>query len=109
MIFMKNTNFNDLLQRYLNGSVSEEEKIKLEAWLDARKDEDTKHMLLSEVEEEHLFQKISSRIDNVEEIKTLYPQPREALGRPKSKQQWLNKRTLGIAASFLILAIITFT
>ncbi len=106
---MKKTNFNELLQRYLNGTISKEEKIKLEAWLDARKVEDTKQMMLSEEEEENLFRKISSDIDNVDEIKTLYEQPREALGKPEGKRTWMNARTLSIAASLLMLIVASYT
>lgn len=108
MMSMKKTNFNELLQRYLNGTASEEEKAKLDAWLDARKEEDTKHMLLSAEEEEILFQKISSKADNVSEIRTLYAQPHDTSVMPEAKHVSMNKRYLSIAASFLILAVASF-
>ena len=48
---MANTNFDNLLKRYLKGETSEEETIKIEAWLDIMKTENTDHLELSEEDE----------------------------------------------------------
>lgn len=89
---MEKTNFDQLLERYLTGEVSEQEKRKLEAWLEVRKTNDSAHLDLSKDEEEKLFQKIMSSKDNVREIRAFKT-------KKKNNGVWL----LRIAASLIFL------
>ncbi|AYB32024.1 FecR family protein [Chryseolinea soli] len=70
---MEKSNFDDLLKRYLTGNVSESEKVKIEAWLDIMKTEDTHDMDLSQDDEEQLYQRIVSKRDNTKEIESFNP------------------------------------
>lgn len=61
---MKKSNFDDLLQRYLTHQVTEEERQKIEAWLEIQKTEDDANLELTTEGEEKLFQKITAQIDS---------------------------------------------
>lgn len=95
---MANTNFDELLKRYLKGEVTEAERIKIEAWLDVMKTESTDDLELSARDEEKLFRKIVSKKDNVREIQAFVPPQRIPA------TSWLT----GIAATFLILMLASF-
>lgn len=58
---MAKSNFDQLLQRYLEGNVSEQEKIKIEAWLDEAKTNDNDLNLNAE-DQEKIFQRITNTI-----------------------------------------------
>jgi transmembrane sensor len=94
---MQTSKFDKLLERYLKGTVSEQERVKLEAWLDVMKAERNTNLELTQEEEDKLFEKITANINNLEEIKSFRP---EAL-----KQTWTqrNKWILQIAASIVFL------
>lgn len=94
---MEKTNFDQLLERYLTGEVSEQEKIKLEAWLEVRKTNASVNLELSKEEEERLFQKIISSRDNVKDITTFKT-------TETKKGGWY----LRIAASVLLLIGLTY-
>jgi transmembrane sensor len=94
---MEKTNFDQLLQRYLTGKVSEEEKVKLEAWLDVMKTEDTTNLDLSKEDEEKLFQKITGKIQSKE---SPFIQPHKA----KPTKNWV----LQIAASIALLLSVSY-
>lgn len=89
---MEKTNFDQLLERYLTGEVSEQERLKLEAWLEVRKTGGSANLELSKEEEEKLFQKIINNKDNVREIKIF-----------KTKEQKNGLWFMRIAASLLFL------
>jgi transmembrane sensor len=93
---MKKTNLDRLLQRYIAGQVTEQEKKKIEAWLDVKKTDEGSDMVLNEQDEEKLFRKITTNIDNVEEIKAFRP------GAGKARALF-SSRWLQIAATLLIL------
>lgn len=61
---MKKTNFDKLLERYLKGKVSEEERIKLEAWMEVNKTDNPDDRELSPEAEEQLFLKITGKASN---------------------------------------------
>ncbi len=63
---MENSNFQNLLERYLTGNLSEAERKKLDAWLDAEKSGSPRN--LSRDEAEKLFQRISEAITQDKEI-----------------------------------------
>lgn len=97
---MANTNFDQLMKRYLTGQVSEQEKAKIEAWLEVMKTEDTTDLELSKEDEENLFQRIVSSKDNVKEIEAFFPSQKTI-----SPTTWI----LRIAASLLIISFASFT
>lgn len=99
---MKKTNLDRLLQRYVTGQVTEQEKKKIEAWLDVKKTDEGSDMTLDEADEERLFRKITASIDNVEEIKSFRP------GQDKSRSLFSN-RWFRIAATLLILVAAAYT
>lgn len=70
---MEQTNFDQLLERYLNGQLTEHEKIKLEAWLNVVKTKYKQELVLSKEDEDRLFSKITNKIDNLDEVITFRP------------------------------------
>jgi len=99
---MKKTNFNRLLKRYLNGQVSEEERRKLEAWLDVMKTAEGSTLELEEEDEERLFRKITSNITNVEEVIAFRPQGSKM--RTLLSNHWFQ-----FAAAFVLLLAVSYT
>ena len=99
---MKKTNLVRLMQRYITGQVTEQEKLKIEAWLDVKKTEDGAGMVLDEEDEERLFRKITASIDNVEEIKSF--QPKESRIRSLFSYRWFQ-----VAATLLILVLASYS
>jgi transmembrane sensor len=59
---MAKSNFDHLLQRYLEGNVSEQERIKIEAWLDENKS-NAQDLNLNQNDEEKIFQRITATIN----------------------------------------------
>lgn len=99
---MKKSNLDRLLQRYLTGQISEQERIKLEAWLDVKKTDEGTNFVLDEADEEKLFQKITSNIDNVEDVISFRP------GHQEDKKIF-SMRWIRIAATILLLAAGSYT
>lgn len=75
---MEKSNFDDLLERYLANRVTEEERLRLETWLEVMKTEDTRDMELSAADEERLFQNIIASRDTTADIKALNPYKRDS-------------------------------
>lgn len=94
---MERSDFNRLMERYLNDEVSEQERIKIEAWLEVRKT-DGGHLEFSRADQENLFRKITSNMDNLDEIIAL---------RPESEKKTSNRWLLRIAASFVIVSLVS--
>lgn len=93
---MKKTNFDDLLRRYVTGNVTDQEKAKIEAWLDVKKTDEGADMVLDDADEEKLFQLISKNI-NTEKIKAFRPSQHHS-------RQLFTQRWLQVAATVLLLA-----
>ena len=70
---MEKSNFDDLIQRYVTGQVSEQERIKMDTWLDIMKGVNTSDLDLSPEDEEKLYRKITSSKSTVEEIRAFRP------------------------------------
>lgn len=98
---MKKTNLVDLMQRYVTGQVTEQEKKKIEAWLDMKKTEEDADLLLEPADEERLLRKIIANIDNEDEIKSF--RPRGAV------RKLFSNRWLQVAASLMILTLASYT
>jgi len=97
---MEKSDFDRLLQRYLTGQVTDEEKAKLEAWLEVMKTEDTTHLELTPEDEEQLFQKITSKIESGGPVTEFRP---TQIRRDK-KNHWI----LRIAASVVLVLVATY-
>lgn len=82
---MEKSEFDRLLERYLTKNISDQEKNKLEAWLDVMKVEDTKHLELSKEDENRLYHKITSNINNLQEVISFRPQ---IMAKPKT-DRWI--------------------
>lgn len=89
------------MQRYVSGQVSEQEKKKIEAWLDIKKTEEGADLILSPEDEERLFRTITANIDNVDEIRSFRPR-----GNARSL---FSNRWFQVAATVIILAMTSFT
>lgn len=61
------------MQRYLEGKASEQERIKIEAWLEVMKTQNNTNLELSKADEEKLFQKITSATTNVKDVVSFKP------------------------------------
>ena len=70
---MSKSNFDDLMERYLNNQVSDAERKKIEAWLEVMKSEETTEMTLTPAEEEILFKKIKAKRDEVKDVVAFRP------------------------------------
>src|SRR6478609_5662822 len=97
---IKKTNFNQLMQRYLEGDASEQECAKIEAWLDVMKNKYTTDLELSEVDEDRLFQKITNPSSNIGEVISFQAKNENKRG--------MTRWALQIAAALLILVSISF-
>ena len=98
---MEETNFDRLLHRYLHNELSEQEKKKFLAWLDVLHKENHTDLELSTDDQEKLFQKITSKIDSVDDVFALYPK------RPAIVKLFL-KRWVQIAASVIVILSLSF-
>jgi transmembrane sensor len=98
---MKKTNLDRLLHRYITGQVTEQERIKIEAWLDVKKTREGKDMVLDEEDEERLFRTITANIDAAE-VKAF--RPKKGAVRTLFSNRWLS-----VAAALLILAASSYT
>src|SRR5688572_16905154 len=98
---MKKTNFDLLLHRYLNGQLPENERIKLEAWLEVVKTKYHEELELSKDDEDRLFEKITSALDTVDDVVSFRPE-KPAL------QNLLSKRWFQVAAAVILLASLTY-
>ncbi|HEX8038064.1 MAG TPA: FecR domain-containing protein [Chryseosolibacter sp.] len=99
---MKKTNLDKLLERYIQGQVTDQEKMKIEAWLDVKKTEEGTNLVLDDAGEEKLFRKITANIDNAEEIRSF--RPRDAAERAFFRKTWFRA-----AASLLLLIASSYT
>ncbi len=97
---MNKSNFDRLLQRYLEGKASEQERIKMEAWLETMKTEDTTNLELTREDENKLFSKITDNLNSVQDVTDFRPGQKEKL----TTNQWLS----GIAAALLILTVVSY-
>jgi ferric-dicitrate binding protein FerR (iron transport regulator) len=95
---MDTSNFDALLQRYLDGKATPEEKIKIEAWLEVRKTKNATNLELSAEDQERLFRKIVSKTTGVSEVSGFLP------GHKKP----FPFRMLGVAASIVLIAVAGF-
>lgn len=98
---MEKSNFDRLLERYMKDQVSEEEKNKIEAWLDSAKTKNKKNFTWEKADEEELFRKITSKLDNIDEIVAY--KPKKGKGRAIS-----NNGLLGIAAALVLLIVASY-
>lgn len=97
---MNKSNFDRLLERYLEGKASEQERIKIEAWLDTMKTEDTTNLELTKEDENKLFSKITGNLSSVEDVTAFRPNQKE---KPTTNQ-WVS----GIAAALLVLTVVSY-
>jgi ferric-dicitrate binding protein FerR (iron transport regulator) len=98
---MEKSDFDHLLERYLKNEVSEEERIKLEAWLDVMKTDDNTDLQLSKAEEDKLFQKLTDRLVKVEDVVAFRPN--------KPRKIPVDKWLMRMAASLLIICAASFS
>lgn len=92
---MDESNFDRLLERYVTGKVTEQEKKKIEAWFDVRKTRGEENAALNQQEADELFKRFISNIDSEEEVTSLRP----SSARNKNR----SRIVIGIAASIVAL------
>ncbi len=95
---MQKTEFDQLMERYVTGKVSEQERKKIEAWLDVMKTEDNTDLELSDVDEARIFQKLTSSITTVEDVVAMKPK------RKIRPDQWM----IRIAASLVMVSLLSY-
>jgi ferric-dicitrate binding protein FerR (iron transport regulator) len=95
---MEKSDFDLLMERYVTGKVSEQERVKIEAWLDAMGAEDNTDLELSKEEEDRIFQKLTDSLTSVEEVVALKPK------RKTRPDQWM----IRIAASLVIVSLVSY-
>ncbi len=91
---MSKSNYDDLMERYVTGQVTAEEKQKVELWLEARKANGKEYDDLTEQDEERIFKKITSQIRVTENDPDF-----------KKKKRISSSWLVGIAASLAIISI----
>lgn len=96
---MAKSDFDRLMERYLKGEVSPEEKTKIEAWLETVRSKEAIDLELSQEEEERIFAKLTSRLSTEGDVVALDARTR------KGGHQWI----LRIAASLLIVCMLSYT
>jgi ferric-dicitrate binding protein FerR (iron transport regulator) len=96
---MQKSDFDQLMERYVTGKVSEQERKKIEAWLDVMKTEDNTDLELSDEDEARIFQKLTSSQTTVDDVVAL---------RLKKKPR-LDRWMLRIAASLVIVSVVSYT
>lgn len=65
---MARTDFDRLLDRYIKGEVTEEERKKMDAWLDVVKTKDELDFEFTKEDEARLLEKITSNLHHIEEV-----------------------------------------
>ncbi|MBN8578008.1 MAG: FecR family protein [Cytophagales bacterium] len=96
---MQKSDFDQLMERYVTGQVSEQERKKIEAWLDVMKTEDNTDLELSDEDEARIFQKLTSSQATVDDVVAMRPKRKAGLDR------WM----LRIAASLVIVLLVSYT
>lgn len=91
---MPKSNYDDLMERYVTGRVTDEEKEKIELWLNVRKANGQVYDDLSGQDEERIFKKLTSRIQ-IDEKDSDFKR------RKRISPSWL----VGIAATLAIISI----
>jgi transmembrane sensor len=97
---MGNEKYDDLIKRWLTNQVTEAERIKIEAWLETIKMEYADELEMSNNEAEELYNKITSKDNNIREIQAFRP---ESIRR-KSRLKWM----LRVAAGLFLAAIVGY-
>lgn len=95
---MKNSPLDLLIQRYASGDVSEAEREKIEAWLDAIGSGDDVDLELSEEEEERIVEKLTSSLTSIDDVASL------KLRRKLRPDRWM----LRVAATLVILSALSY-
>jgi ferric-dicitrate binding protein FerR (iron transport regulator) len=96
---MEKSEFDRLLERYLNDDVTEQERKKIEAWLEVSKTKAGGDVELSKEAEDRLFREITGNLEGLDEL--------VASARP-SKRVDYSHWILRIAAAVLLLAVIAY-
>ena len=91
---MSKSNYDDLMERYVTGQVSRDEKEKNELWLEARKANGQVYDDLTDQDEERIFQKLTSRI-------AITANDADFKKKKRISPSWL----VGIAAALAIISI----
>ncbi len=94
---MAKEKYDELMQRYLTNQVTEEEQLRIDAWLDMLVDNDTRNLELSDEEKGELYQKFISKQQNIEAITSYRPDSLIRLQR----WTWIKR----IAAILLVVAL----
>lgn len=95
---MQKSDFDRLMERYAKGEVSEEEKAKIEAWLEIIARDDNSDLELSPEAEDRIYHKLTSSFTRVEDVAELRPT------RKIRPDQWMVR----IAASFVIVSLVAY-
>lgn len=94
---MERSDFHRLMERYVKGEVTEQEKRKIETWLNVLKSEHISDAELTRQEEDTLFRQITSNLESVDKVVSFRPSSH----KKKNRTNWV----LGIAAGVVLVTV----
>ncbi len=95
---MGNSDFDQLIHRYLTGQATPQEKQKLELWFEALDNKDTTEMELTPAEQSRLVHLSTSGDNNIDNIRKFRPASLSTIARSK----WIMR----MAASLLVISLV---
>lgn len=95
---MEKSDFDRLMERYVRGEVSEDERLKIEAWLEMIGKPETPDVELSREEEDRIYSKLTSRFGEVRDV------PVPHVLRKLRPDQWIVR----VAASLVFISLISY-
>ena len=90
--------YQELKHRYLTNQVTEEERLRIDAWLDMLVDTKTRNLELSDDEKEELYRKFMAKQSNIESITSYRPESLKRLQR----KTWTMRLAAGIIISLVV-------
>lgn len=97
---MSKTNYEDLMSRYVQNQVTEEERVRIEEWLNMLENKNTTDLKLTTEEQQEIYNKLVSKEDNIEAIRAY---------RPKSLLRNIRGAwTMRIAAGVIVVMVLSY-
>ncbi|MBX2968263.1 MAG: FecR family protein [Cyclobacteriaceae bacterium] len=79
------------MERYVRGEVTEQERVKIEAWLEVQKTDDDTDLEMSKQDEDRIFQRLTDKFTSVEDVVKLKPKRKLRL------DQWIVRMAAALA------------
>lgn len=95
---MQKSDFDHLMERYVRGEVTEQERVKIEAWLEVQKTDDNTDLEMNKEDEDRIFQRLKDKFTSAEDVVKLKP------NRKLRLDQWIVR----IAAALTIISVLSY-